>query len=117
MMKPYRETFNDGFMQYGFSKTARSESGKAVGKSFSPVGKLAYKELSCRDRDYELAGVLDSKLDRKIKTLAPPSFKTISKSKLKVVVESNEYDVIEVDTDPGRRYLFFYLQKVGTVHE
>lgn len=112
-MQPHRETFNDGMLQYGYSKTTRSESGKDIGKIFSAEGKLAFRELSCRDRDYELAGSLDSKLDRKVKTLSPPWFRNVSTTKLKVVIETHEYDVIEVDSDPGRRYLFFYLQRVG----
>jgi hypothetical protein len=112
-VKPLRETFNDGIMQYGYTKTTRSASGKDIGKIFSPLGKLAFKELSCRDRDYELAGSLNSKLDRKIKTQFPPPFRNQSKSNLKVAIESTEYDVIEVDSDPSRRYLFFYLQRVG----
>ncbi|MGF3103655.1 head-tail adaptor protein [Rossellomorea sp. DUT-2] len=116
-MRPHRETFNDGMMQYGYTKTTRSESGKDMGKVFSPEGKLAFKELSCRDRDYELAGALDSRLDRKIKTLSPPLFRKQSNSNLKVAIESVEYDVIEVDSDPSRRYLFFYLQRVGVKHE
>jgi hypothetical protein len=116
-MKPHRETFNDGFIQYGYSKTKRSETGKKIGELFSPSGRLAYKELSCRDRDYELAGSLNSRLDRKIKTPAPPSFRNQSKSNLKVVIEEEEFDVIEVDSDPGRRHLFFYLQKVGVKNE
>ena len=116
-MKPYRETFNDGYIQFGYSKTERSNTGKKIGETFVPSGKLAFKELSCRDRDYELAGALNSRLDRKIKTLCPPSFRKQSKANMKVILEEQEYDVIEVDSDPSRRYLFFYLQRVGVKYE
>jgi SPP1 family predicted phage head-tail adaptor len=112
-MKPYRETFNDGFLQYGHKETQRSETGKRIGESFTAEGKLAFKEMSCRDSDYQMAGLMGASLDLKVKTLYPPSFRGINKSKLKVIVSSVEYDVIKVDSDSGKNYLFFYLQEVG----
>jgi hypothetical protein len=113
VMKQYRETFNDGYLQYGYTETARSERGKRIGSSFSAKGNLAFKEMSCRNEDYELASSMNANLDRKVKTMFPPSFREISKNLLKVVIDEVEYDVIEVDSDQGRRYLFFRLQKVG----
>ncbi|MGQ4666525.1 head-tail adaptor protein [Metabacillus halosaccharovorans] len=114
--KPVHETFNDGFLIYGRETTQRSETGKRTGKTFSAEGKLAYKEMSCRDSDYQMAGYMDASLDIKVKTLYPPSFQNISKSKLKVRIGNIEFDVIKVDPD-GKRYLYFYLQEVGAVNE
>jgi SPP1 family predicted phage head-tail adaptor len=113
MKKAYRETFNDGFLEYGHKQTQRTEKGKRIGESFHAEGKLAYKELSCRESDFQMAGIMGASLDLKVKTLYPPSFRTINKSKLKVSVSGSEYDVIKVDTDSHKFYLFFYLQKVG----
>lgn len=117
MMKQYRETFNDGYLHYGYTETVRSERGKRIGSSFSTKGKLAFKEMSCRNEDYELASTMNANLDRKVKTMFPPSFRNLSKNLLKVVIEEVEYDVIDVDNDPGKRYLFFRLQKVGVINE
>ncbi|MCU5403662.1 phage head-tail adapter protein [Bacillus cereus] len=112
VLKSYRETLNDGFIQYGYKKTKRSEGGKNVGGVFHPEGKLAYKEMSARDSDYQMVGVLTTGLDLKVKTLYPPSFKKINKNKLKVEIDEVEYDVIKVDPDSTKKYLYFYLQRV-----
>jgi hypothetical protein len=114
-VKPYRETFNDGFLSYGHKQTQRSATGKRIGEAFTEEGKLAFKEMSCRDQDYHMAGIMGASLDRKVKTLYPPSFRTINKNKLKVVISNIEYDVITVDSDG--MYLYFYLQEVGAINE
>ena len=109
-VKPYRETFNDGFLSYGHKQTQRSTTGKRIGEAFTEEGKLAFKEMSCRDQDYHMAGIMGASLDRKVKTRYPPSFRAINKNKLKVVINNIEYDVITVDSDG--MYLYFYLQEV-----
>jgi SPP1 family predicted phage head-tail adaptor len=114
-VKPYRETFNDGYLIYGHKQTQRTATGKRVGEVFVEEGKLAFKEMSLRDQDYQMAGIMGASLDRKVKTLYPPSFRTINKNKLKVVINNIEYDVITVDSDG--MYLYFYLQEVGAFNE
>jgi hypothetical protein len=116
-MERHRETFNDGYLQYGHKQTHRSETGKRIGESFTGEGMLAFKEMSCRDSDFQMAGILGASLDLKVKTLYPPSFRRINKSKLKVVVAGVEYDVIKVDSDSQKSHLYFYLQEVGGVVE
>ncbi len=59
-----------------------------------------------------MVGVLTTGLDLKVKTLYPPSFKKINKNKLKVEIDEVEYDVIKVDPDSTKKYLYFYLQRV-----
>lgn len=110
-----RETYNDGFIVYGHKETLRSGTGKRVGEDFQAVGKLAYKEVSCRDNDYQMASFMSATLDIKIKTLYPPSFRGINRSKLKVVKDGIEFDVIKVDPDREKSCLYFYLQEVGVV--
>jgi hypothetical protein len=117
VLKPYRETFNDGFLSYGHKLTQRSSTGKRIGESFTAEGKLAFKEMSCRDSDYQLAGILGASLDLKVKTLYPPSFRNVNKNKFKVVIKNVEYDVIKVDSDSDKIYLYFYLQEVGGICE
>lgn len=108
-----RETLNDGFVQYGTKETRRSEKGKRIGDTFLPQGRLAYQEMSCRDEDYQLAQIMSKSLDIKIKTLYPPSLRKVTKSKLTIVIDSSEYEVIKCDADRAKSYLYFYLQEVG----
>jgi SPP1 family predicted phage head-tail adaptor len=112
-LKQYRETFNDGFLEYGHKQTKRTEKGKRIGELFVSAGKLAFKELSARESDFQLAGIMSASLDLKVKTLYPPAFRTINKSKLKVIISTVEYDVIKVDSNNQKSHLYFYLQKVG----
>ncbi|WP_078430480.1 head-tail adaptor protein [Alkalihalobacterium alkalinitrilicum] len=114
-MKAYRETFNDGFLDYGHKQTQRSSTGKRIGDTFSSEGKLAYRLLSCRDSDYEMAGAMGGSLDMKVKTRFPPSFRKTDRNKLKCVLNNVEFDVLKVDSD--KSYLYFYLQEVGAVNE
>ena len=116
-MQRYRETFTDGFLLYGRKKTKRSETGKRVGDIFVQEGILAFKEMSARESDYQLVGTMGAKLDRKIKTMYPPSFRKINKNQLKVVIQGIEYDVIKADPDNVNSSLYFYLQEVGVIDE
>lgn len=108
---------NDGLVQYGTKATKRSEKGKRIGDVFIPQGKLAYQEMSCRDEDYQLAQIMSKSLDIKIKTLYPPQLKNVNKSKLTIVLNSVEFDVIKCDPDRAKNYLYFYLQEVGTIEQ
>lgn len=117
MQKPLHEVFNDGFLEFGHDTVLRNEYRKRIGEQFVPKGKLAYKELSARDQDYQMAGLNNASLDLKLKTMFPPPFRNISKSKLKCVIDNVKYDVIKADGDSDKRYLYFYLQKVGVLDE
>lgn len=114
-MKPIHQTFNDGFLKYGRKATSRNDRGKRVGDVFQQEGVLAFHLLNARDSDYQFAGVMGSSLDLKIKTLYPPSFRKVNKNDLICVIDKVEYDVIKVDADNDKRYLFFYLQEVGVI--
>lgn len=116
-MQPKHQTFNDGFLQYGHNLTNRSSTGKRIGESFIPKGKLAYHIMSARDEDYKYAGMMGASLDLKIMTRLPPSFRNINKSKLKVRIGNVEYDVLKTDRDKNGRNLYFYLQEVGVISE
>lgn len=113
MKRMAHEVLNDGFIQYGVNKTERSEKGTRTGSAFKSLGTLAYKEMSCRDEDYKLAEVMSSTLDIKIRTLYPPNLRNANKNKLKIMLNGTTYDVIKVDTDREKMYLYFYLQEVG----
>lgn len=108
---------NDGFTQYGTKATKRSDKGKRIGDVFLPQGRLAYHEMSSRDEDYQFAQIMSKTLDIKIKTLYPPQLRKVNKSKLTMVIDSIEYNVIKVDTDAAKKYLYFYLQEVGPIEQ
>jgi hypothetical protein len=117
IQKPVHEVFNDGFLQYGKTTSQRNSARKKTGETFNAEGKLAFSLLSAREEDYQMAGSMNARLDMKVKTRFPPSFKQIKKSSLKCKIETILYDVIDVDWDSGRRYLYFYLQEVGDIGE
>jgi hypothetical protein len=112
-MQTYKEVFNDGLLKYGHKVTQRSETGKRIGDVFNAEGQLYYRELSYRESDYKLANTMGTSLDLKVKTLYPPSFRRINKNKLIVSINGMEYEVIKVDHDQSKLYLYFYLAKVG----
>lgn len=115
--RPIHEVFNDGYLYYGYDTVLRDQYKKRIGDTFEEKGKLAYQELTARDKDYYLAGMTNATLDLKLKTMYPQSFRRIAKSKLKVFIDNEKYDVIKVDGDKNKRYLYFYLQKVGVSDE
>ncbi|MGE7091680.1 phage head closure protein [Lysinibacillus sp. NPDC048646] len=115
--KKIRDVLNDGFIQYGTKETERSPKGKRIGEKYVPMGRLAYQEMSCREADYEMAKVLSAVLDLKIRTHYPPQLQRFNKSKLKVIKDGTEYDVIKVDHDREKMYLYFYLQEVGVYEQ
>lgn len=117
MNKQIREVLNDGFANYGVQKTERSANRVRVNGKFENMGRLAFKTLSCREQDYQIAQTLSAVLDMKIKTFYPPDLKDFPKNKLKIRINNIEYDVIKVDHDTEKRYLFFYLQEVGNIDD
>lgn len=116
MNKQIRKTFNDGFLTYGHRKTVRTD-GKKTGTEFKEEGILAYNELSVREQDYQMADINTARIDLKVETLYPPFFKKVKKSKLKVLIDGLEFDVVKVDSDYSKNFLYFYLQEVGEVSE
>lgn len=116
MNKRIRKTFNDGYLHYGHRKTVRT-NGKKTGTEFISEGRLAFSELSIREQDYQVANMSTSSLDLKVETMYPPFFKRVRKSKLKVLINDVEYDVLKVDSDYGKNFLYFYLQEVGAMNE
>ncbi|KAA0547572.1 phage head-tail adapter protein [Bacillus sp. BGMRC 2118] len=117
IQKPLHETFNDGVLQYGHKTTQRTVTKKRIGEIFTPTGTLYFKEMSYRESDYQMANTLGSRLDLKVKTPYPPSFRKNDKNKLVVLIDGQEFETIHVDHDLAKKYLFFYLQKVGGQNE
>lgn len=109
------DALNDGFLIYGIDETIQSTKGKLIGENFNVLGRLAYQEMSCREEDYQIAQNINSSiLNLKVRTLLPPSLRKGNRSNLKVIIENTKYDVIKTDSDFDKRYLYFYLQEVGS---
>lgn len=117
MLKAYRETFNDGFMRYGLKEDVKSSTGKKVGDTFNEQGRLAFRELSQREQDYQLANSVNSSLDLKVKTLFHPAFVRKSKTKFSFIIDGDEFETFKVESDSSKLYLYFYLQRVGAWNE
>ncbi|MYL50256.1 head-tail adaptor protein [Halobacillus litoralis] len=117
IQKPLHEVFNDGFLHYGKTTTQRDQSRRRTGETFLSEGKLAFKLMNAREEDYQMAGALGHSLDLKMKTHFPPGLRQMKKSGLKIKVNTILYDVIQVDWDASKKYLYFYLQEVGDMGE
>lgn len=115
MSQAHRETFNDGYLVYGRKVTKRSSTRKRIGETFQAEGTLAFKLMSERAEDYQMAETMGHQLDLKVKAPLPPLFNKRKSSTLKIQIDGMEYDVITVDYEPSRRFLYFYLQEVGGV--
>lgn len=113
MNQTLRKVFNDGILIYGHNQTERSETGKKIGDVFTEEGRLHFREVSSREQDYRLVDALSSTLDLKVETRYPPHFKNVQKSDLIIKINKVIYEVIRVDPDETKSFLFFYLQKVG----
>ena len=111
------DALNDGWAYYGTKETQRSERGKRIGEKFVAMGRLAYQEMSSREQDFGIMQTMSRSLDLKIRTLRPPHLSRATLSKLKMVIDGIEYDVVRADSDREKRYLYFYLQEVGAFEQ
>lgn len=109
------ESFNDGLLSYGTKETKLSATNKPIGYTFKEQGNLFFSELSARDQDFELAKTKGKELELKIKTFYPPQLmpREIDKSDLILIIDNIEYETFKVDSDADKKYLFWYLSKIG----
>lgn len=112
--RPAHDPLNDGFLIYGHQEIKRNEQRKRIGTEFKPVDELAFSVVSARESDYDMAQASGYSLDLKLKTWCPPNFNKIKKTNLACEIDEIEYDVIKSDADKDRRYLYWYLQEVGS---
>lgn len=112
MKLPRIEVFNDGFFEYGQLITQRSSTKKAIGKVFqSEINPIAFKYLSVRDSDYQMADTMNVQLDLKIKSYYF-ALNELTKSGRVIKLDGKYYDIINTDVDADRRYIYIYLQEV-----
>lgn len=103
------EPLNDGVAEYGSIKTVRNKEGKKIGEEFTSLGFLFFNYASIRQGDIEFYGAKDVTVDLKIKTYFA---RDVQKSN-KIKFENEVYEVIAIDPDMKRTYMYWYLTKVG----
>jgi len=83
--------------------------GRKFEDAFEIEKKLFYNLMSAREQDFTLiTNVFDRKLDLKVKT-----YFVRFDADLQAQIDSEIYDVIKVDRDKKKQYMYLYLQKVG----
>jgi len=101
---------NDGFLNYGVIVTERDSQTKAKkGEAFQTRGSLAFSFESIRQQDTEVYSTNETTLDLKVKTYYTSG---LTKSH-KVLLENETYSIIQMDPTKDRRYIYWYLMKVG----
>lgn len=108
--------FNDGLLSYGYTKVKLGEGNKRIGKEFQEEGTLFFEELHSREQDYQKFLTMGKSLSMKVRTQYPPFFKKISKADMTVFIDEDCYEVIDVNSDKEKIFLYWYLSKVGDGH-
>ena len=103
------EPLNDGVAEYGSINTVRDNNGKKKGEEFTSLGFLFFNYASIRQGDIEFYGAKDITVDLKIKTY----FANDVQKSHKVKFDNEVYEVISLDPDIKRTYMYWYLTKVG----
>lgn len=103
------ERLIDGLLSYGKTETIRDSKRKQIGEKFNSKGDLYFNYKSIRQSDYDLYGTTDQSLDLKIYSFFD---KDVEKSH-KVLIEKTLYNVTKIDPTNDRKYMYWYLTKVG----
>lgn len=102
------ELLNDGLMLFGQRKTDRNNVGKKTGESFIQDGSLYFNfQTINRQFDEHIVGHIEN-VDIKIKCYYTNKLK---KSHL-VVIEDEKYEIVEMDPDRSKKYVFLFLRKL-----
>ncbi|MBP1045272.1 hypothetical protein I6N96_03210 [Enterococcus sp. BWM-S5] len=108
--------FNDGLLNYGHTKTKLGNGNKRIGKEFREKGTLFFEELHTREQDYQKFSTMGKALSMKVRTQYPPFFKKISKADMIVFIDEDCYEVMDVNSDKEKIFLYWYLSKAGDGH-
>lgn len=100
------EKLRDGQLEIGNESTERV-NGKLVGKTFQPSVSLAFNFADIREQDHEIFSDFSKVEALKVKTYCIPDYKRKNKVKL----EDKLYDIVKVDADNDRMYMFWYLER------
>ncbi len=105
--------FNDGMVSVYKTKPRSSSFGAALNVSKKSdmefVVKLAYKEMSKRDQDYEFADAKNRNLSIKLKTRLYAGGGI--NSSFKAVIGNILYSILKLDSDRSQGIMYFYLEE------
>lgn len=105
--------FNDGLLSYGHKETKLGDGNKRIGEEFREKGTLFFEELHTREQDYQKFSTMGKTLSIKVRTQYPPFFKKVSKADMLIFIDEDCYEVIDVNSDKEKVFLYWYLSKVG----
>ena len=109
--------YNDGFLHVCNPDTEKSDFNAVKNttklEDLSVVLKLAYEEMSKRDKDLDFAESQGRALTIKVRTRLHHS---VTK-RHQVVINNTLYAIIHLDTDLAREEMYFYLEEVRHLDE
>ena len=107
--------YNDGYIRVYKERNKESDFGARKNiKTFDDlefIVKLAYKECSKRQQDFDFAESRNRTLNIKIKTRF---YKNISNYD-KVVIKNILYDIVYFDIDREKQEIYFYLEEAREI--
>ncbi|MBU5308774.1 hypothetical protein KQI18_13485 [Clostridioides mangenotii] len=101
------EELNSGLLLYGTKETVRDSLGKNPKTKFIDEGRLKFKYKSIRVMDYNQYYGIANKLDIKVKAYY---VKNIEESHI-VQIADDYFDIVKIDYDNERMYMYLYLAK------
>ncbi|WP_164470871.1 phage head closure protein [Vaginisenegalia massiliensis] len=112
-MKKVDELLQDGLLEYGQLKTLRDAQRRNIGQEFNKLGFLFFNFVSINQRYDEFKVGSLSEVEQKVKVYYTED---IQKSH-RVRIENIVYEILTMDPSYDRKYMFLFLQKVGTLDE
>ncbi len=113
LMKKVDELLQDGLLEYGQLKTLRDAQRRNIGQEFNKLGFLFFNFVSINQRYDEFKVGSLSEVEQKVKVYYTED---IQKSH-RVRIENIVYEILTMDPSYDRKYMFLFLQKVGTLDE
>ncbi len=101
------EELNSGLLFYGTKETKRDSLGKNPKSVLIDEGRLRFKYKSIREMDFKQYYGITNKLDIKVKTYY---VKNIEESHI-VKIDKEFFDIVKIDYDNERKYMYLYLAK------
>lgn len=100
------EELNSGRLFFGKKRTIRDSRKKLIRTELDIAGSLKFKIKTFKRDDFEQYFGIDKKVDLKIKTYNVRGFEESHV----IQIDNKFYDIVTIDFDPERRYMFLYLQ-------
>ena len=101
------EELNSGLLLYGTKETVRDSLGKNPKTDLTVEGRLKFKYKSIREMDYNQYYGISNKLDIKVKAYYVMN---IEESHI-VKIDKYFFDIVKIDYDNERKYMYLYLAR------